>query len=61
MSLVEHITADMADTLLPMHLRIDGAGIVCHAGPGLRRLADRRTLVGAPFLAVLHAIDQVRV
>ncbi|WP_231388678.1 diguanylate cyclase domain-containing protein [Pseudooceanicola algae] len=36
--------------LFPMHLRIDAAGMICHAGPTMQKLRPDQAFVGRAFL-----------
>ena len=38
------------DMLCPMHCLLDAAGVITHAGPTLRKLRPRLSVIGMPFL-----------
>ena len=54
------VTQDSAwkkmDVLCPMHARLDGAGVIVHAGPTLAKLRPETELVGAFFLDVFELL-----
>ncbi|MGR3435138.1 MAG: diguanylate cyclase domain-containing protein [Shimia sp.] len=42
------------DTLCPMHVELDGAGTILHAGPTLAKLRAPGAIVGRPFFEVFE-------
>lgn len=44
------LDTDVLDVLCPMHLTLDAAGIITHAGPTTQKLRPAMPLVGVPFL-----------
>lgn len=48
------LTPDVLDVLCPMHLVLDAAGCITHAGPTLVKMIDDIALAGTPFLEVFE-------
>ncbi|TCL10160.1 diguanylate cyclase (GGDEF)-like protein [Shimia isoporae] len=44
----------MLDVLCPMHVQLDGQGVITHAGPTLQKLYPDMSLAGQPFLTVFE-------